>query len=96
MGIAIRSQKSTKGKGPDPSWIGAFIGSGGRDRTDQKPLENQAFESLLARILTLGADSSLECENPDLRLFARVVHKWPTLNKSLKLAVLAIVDSTNE
>jgi hypothetical protein len=37
---------------------------------------------------TLSPDSS-----PDFRLLLRVAEKWPTLNGSLKLAILAIVDS---
>jgi hypothetical protein len=31
--------------------------------------------------------------SPDFRLLLRVAEKWPTLNGSLKLAILAIVDS---
>lgn len=70
-------------------------GSGGRDRTDQNSLGNQALEGLLSHILSHGADSLANIENPDVRLLARVVHKWSILNHSLKMAILAIVDSNN-
>ncbi len=33
--------------------------------------------------------------SPDLRLLLRVVEKWPSLNGSLKLAILAIVESAS-
>jgi hypothetical protein len=32
--------------------------------------------------------------SPDLRLLLRVAEKWPTLNGSLKLAILAIVEGS--
>ena len=32
--------------------------------------------------------------SPDLRLLLRVVEKWPTLNGSLKLAILAIIEGS--
>ncbi len=38
---------------------------------------------------TLSPDSS-----PDFRLLLRVAEKWPTLNGSLKLAILAIVEGS--
>jgi hypothetical protein len=31
--------------------------------------------------------------SPDFRLLLQVAEKWPTLNGSLKLAILAIIDS---
>ncbi len=40
----------------------------------------------------VGALSPLS--SPDLRLLLRVAEKWPTLNGSLKLAILAIVDAS--
>ncbi len=40
---------------------------------------------------TLSPDSS-----PDLRLLLRVVEKWPSLNGSLKVAILAIVEGSSE
>jgi hypothetical protein len=39
----------------------------------------------------VGALSPLS--SPDLRLLLRVAEKWPSLNGSLKLAILAIIDS---
>lgn len=38
---------------------------------------------------TVSPDSS-----PDSRLLLRVVEKWPTLNGSLKLAILAIIEGS--
>ncbi|MES2659210.1 MAG: hypothetical protein V4689_11385 [Verrucomicrobiota bacterium] len=32
--------------------------------------------------------------SPDLRLLLRVVEKWPSLNGSLKLAILAIIEGS--
>ena len=32
--------------------------------------------------------------SPDLRLLLRVAEKWPTLNGSLKLAILAIIEGS--
>ena len=39
----------------------------------------------------LSPDSS-----PDLRLLLQVVEKWPSLNGSLKVAILAIVEGSSE
>ena len=39
-------------------------------------------------------DSLSPHSSPDLRLLLRVAEKWPTLNGSLKLAILAIVEGS--
>lgn len=42
-----------------------------------------------------GLDEGLSPHSsPDLKLLLRVAEKWPTLNGSLKLAILAIVEGS--
>ena len=49
---------------------------------------------LLLNINDLG-DPLSPHSSPDFRLLLRVAEKWPSLNGSLKLAILAIVDASS-
>ncbi|RYD68893.1 MAG: hypothetical protein EOP84_29515 [Verrucomicrobiaceae bacterium] len=65
-------------------------GSGGWDRTDYYPSEDQSLARRESAIASGGGRSG-DPLAPDL---ARVVDIWPKLNGALKLAILAIVDAS--
>jgi hypothetical protein len=71
------------------------FGSGARDRTYRTPIE---FQSLTWDVSARVSGEIFEVGHipaPDRHLLGRVVEAWPSLNTSLKLAILAIVDAAS-
>lgn len=68
-------------------------GSGGWDRTNALRIDYQRVSEPVSAIVSGAPPGWNELPEADRTLLGRVIQSWATLNGSLKLAVLAIVDS---